>query len=54
MSDSGDMRQDIKLPEGEVGAEITKKQNNDEQFMVTILKAMGEEAAIAVKNMANK
>lgn len=52
MGDNGEMRDDVKLPAGEIGAEIKKKQENDEQFMVTILKAMGEEAAIATKNMA--
>ena len=49
MEDSGDTREDIKLPEGDIGKEIQTKFDNDEQFMVTIISAMGEEAAIATK-----
>lgn len=52
MNDDGEIRQDIKLPEGDIGAEIKKKHENDEQFMVTILKAMGQEAAVGTKNIA--
>ena len=49
MEDSGDTREDIKLPEGDIGKEIQTKFDNDDQFMVTIISAMGEEAAIATK-----
>ena len=49
MEDSGDTREDIKLPEGDIGKEIQTKFENDDQFMVTIISAMGEEAAIATK-----
>lgn len=52
MNDDGEIRQDIKLPESDIGAEIKKKHENEEQFMVTILKAMGQEAAVGTKNMA--
>ncbi len=52
MNDDGEIRQDIKLPESDIGAEIKKKHENDEQFMVTILKAMGQEAAVGTKNIA--
>ena len=52
MNDDGEIRQDIKLPEGDIGTEIKKKHENDEQFMVTILKAMGQEAAVGTKNIA--
>ena len=37
--------------ESALGEEITTKFQNDEQFMVTVLKAMGEELAIATKVM---
>ena len=49
MDDSGETREDLKLPEGDVGKEIKTKFENDEQFMVTVLKAMDEEAVIAIK-----
>ena len=49
MEDSGETREDLKLPEGDLGKEIKTKFDNDEQFMVTVLKAMDEEAVIAIK-----
>ncbi len=51
MSDGGDTRDDIRLPEGDIGTEIQAKFDADEQFLVTVLAAMGEETAIATKNM---
>ena len=51
MDDSGDIREDIKLPDTDIGKEISSKHANDDQFMVTIISAMGEEAAIATKAM---
>ncbi|XP_071946125.1 eukaryotic translation initiation factor 5A-1-like [Antedon mediterranea] len=49
MDDGGDVREDIKLPENEIGKEINTKFENDETILVTILKAMGEEKAVGVK-----
>ncbi len=49
MDDSGNPRDDIKLPEGDTGKEIQGKFDKEEQFMVTILGAMGTESAIATK-----
>ncbi|XP_041480682.1 eukaryotic translation initiation factor 5A-1-like [Lytechinus variegatus] len=49
MDDSGGIRSDIKLPDGEVGNDIKKKIENDEQFMCTVLTAMGEEAVVGTK-----
>ena len=52
MDDQGEIRDDIKVPEGDLGKEIQDKaKDNDNQFLVTILTAIGEEAAIAIKNM---
>ena len=52
MNDSGDMREDLKLPEpGAVCTEIQTKFKAGEQFMVTVLKIMDDEAVIATKNM---
>lgn len=51
MDDSGDIRDDLRLPEGDLGVDITKRHEKDEPSLVTILSAMGEEAAIAVKVM---
>ena len=50
MDDStGDIREDIKLPEGDIGKEIQSKHDAGDNFMVTIISAMGDEAAIATK-----
>jgi len=52
MDDQGEIRDDIKVPEGDLGKDIQDKaKDQDNQFLVTILKAVGEEAAIAIKNM---
>jgi hypothetical protein len=37
------------LPEGDLGAEIRAKLENEETVKVTVLKAMGEEAILSYK-----
>ena len=54
MDDNGDTREDLKLPEGDLGKEISTKFDNDENFLVTVLKAMDEEAVIATKAQQTK
>lgn len=55
MDDGGDMREDLKLPEGDLGKDIQAKFDNDESLLLTVLKAMDEEAVIAQKPLqANK
>jgi len=49
MDDSGDQREDIKVPEGEVGEEIKTKFDQGENLLVTVLTAVGEELAVGVK-----
>ncbi|XP_030299134.1 eukaryotic translation initiation factor 5A-2 [Sparus aurata] len=51
MDDSGDTREDLKLPEGDLGQDIEKKHDNGDNFLVTVLKAMGEECVVGIKNM---
>eukprot|EP00047_Mylnosiga_fluctuans_P001254 m.219528 g.219528 ORF g.219528 m.219528 type:complete len:159 (-) comp10182_c0_seq1:86-562(-) len=51
MSEDGTTRDDLRVPEGEMGDEIKSKFGEDEQLLVTIQKAVGEEAAVAVKNL---
>ena len=36
MADDGSTRDDLKLPEGDLGKEIMTKHENEEQFMVSI------------------
>jgi len=47
--DKNETRDDIKLPEGDVGNEIKAKFEAEENLKVTVLKAMGEEAILAYK-----
>jgi translation initiation factor 5A len=48
MDDSGQTRDDVKLPEGKLGAEIKERFGNDEGLMIDILAAMDEDQAIGV------
>jgi len=50
MSDDGDTKDDVKMPEGEVADKITKLFVTDEKDTnVVILTAMGEQAAVEAK-----
>merc|ERR1719244_786932 len=51
LDDAGEAKEDLKLPEGEVGEEITKRLDADEGIMVTVMSAMGEEKAVGVKQL---
>jgi len=51
MSDNGDIREDLRCPEGDLGKEILAKFEAGEEFMVSVLAAMGEECAVAIKAM---
>ncbi|XP_078693700.1 uncharacterized protein LOC144923207 [Branchiostoma floridae x Branchiostoma belcheri] len=53
MDDNGDTRDDIKLPDGDLGKEIsTCIADEDNDYLVCVLKACGEEIAISFKKMA--
>jgi len=49
IDDNGDMREDIQVPEGELGEEIKTKFEGGENVLVTLQAAVGEEMAVAVK-----
>ncbi|XP_068700266.1 eukaryotic translation initiation factor 5A-1-like [Montipora capricornis] len=49
LSDNGDTREDLKLPDGDLGKEIQAKFDNEESVLLTVLTSMGEEAVIAQK-----
>jgi len=49
MTESGDLRDDIKLPEGDLGPEIKTKFDNSEDLLLTVLAAMGQEMVVATK-----
>ncbi len=53
MQDDGTTRNDVKVPDNDLGKEIQAKFEADEQsYAVTILGAMGGEHAIAIKVLA--
>ena len=50
MNDAGEVRDDLKLPDGEIGAKIRTDYDAGSDLLCTVLKACGEECVIAVKN----
>lgn len=54
MEDNGEMKEDLKLPEGDLGKEIQSKFDAGEEFMCTVLTAVGMEQIIATKSIAKK
>lgn len=51
MDDGGDQKEDLKLPDNDVGKEVQTRFQNGENILVTILSACGEEAAVGTKTM---
>lgn len=51
MRDNGDVREDLRVPEGELGKDIMAKYDAGEEMNITVLHAMGEEYAVAIKAM---
>jgi len=49
MEESGNTRDDIKLPDGDVGNEVRTKFDASEDLLLTVLAAMGEEMVIGTK-----
>jgi len=47
--DTGNIREDLKLPDGDLGKEIQKKFDDQDTFLVNVLSAMGEEVVIGHK-----
>lgn len=51
LTDTGDVRDDLKVPEGDLGKEIETRYEAGEEIMVSVLCAMAEECAVAIKAM---
>merc|ERR1711997_1236198 len=49
MDDSGETRDDLKCPEGEIGDQIRAAIDGEQDIMYTVLSACGEECVIATK-----
>jgi len=53
MNDKGDTRDDLRIPEGELGQKIKEEFGKEDiTVIVTVMSATGEEAIIACKNTA--
>ncbi|KAI5785100.1 translation protein SH3-like domain-containing protein [Peziza echinospora] len=50
MNSEGKEKNDVKVPEGELGQKIEEYSEAGEEAIVTIISAMGEEAAVSVKD----
>jgi len=49
MDDGGDIRDDLKVPEGDLGNEIVEQHGAGSELLCTVLSACGEECVIATK-----
>uniref|UniRef100_A0A8C9N6X5 Eukaryotic translation initiation factor 5A2 n=15 Tax=Neoaves TaxID=3078114 RepID=A0A8C9N6X5_SERCA len=49
LTESGEVREDLKLPEGDLGKEIEGKFNANEDVQISVISAMNEECAVAIK-----
>jgi translation initiation factor 5A len=49
LMDDGETREDLRIPEGEIGAEIKRAMDNETDILCTVLSACGEECVIATK-----
>lgn len=45
MSDNGDLREDLKVPEGEVGTQLRSEYDAGKDILCTVLKSCGEEVS---------
>ena len=54
MTSDGAMKDDVKVPEGELGDKITSEFEEGKELVVSVITAMGEEAAIAYKEASGK
>ncbi|XP_073488792.1 eukaryotic translation initiation factor 5A-1-like [Aquarana catesbeiana] len=51
LCDNGVIRDDLKLPDGDLGKEIEGRYEAGDEIMISVLQAMEEECAVAIKAM---
>jgi len=49
MDEGGEMKEDLKVPDDDIGKEVTDKTEAGENFVVTVLSAVGEERIVGTK-----
>ncbi|AWU77735.1 eukaryotic translation initiation factor 5A-1 [Pichia kudriavzevii] len=49
MNNDGDMKEDVRAPEGELGDKLQAEFDEGKELIVTVITAMGEEACISYK-----
>jgi len=49
MSDNGDIREDLKIPDGDLGNSIRTDFDGGKDLLCTVLKSCNEECVIAIK-----
>lgn len=54
MDDAGNQKDDLKVPDDDMGKQIKESFNKGEDIFVTVMTAMGEEKAIGTKTATNK
>ncbi|KAG0228541.1 translation protein SH3-like domain-containing protein [Mortierella sp. GBAus27b] len=50
----GDQKDDVKVPEGDIGTQIQTAFDDGKDLLVTVVSSMGEEAALSFKESPNK
>merc|ERR1712042_134333 len=53
MDDDGEPKDDLKVPEGDLGNEIIEQHGSGSELLCTVLSACGEEMAVAVKHQTS-
>merc|ERR1711894_631456 len=51
--DNGETKDDLKVPDDDIGKEITEKYNNGDSFLVTVLCACDEERIVGLKALTS-
>lgn len=46
MNDNGDLREDLKVPDGDVGAQLRSEHEAGKDILCTVLKSCGEEVSV--------
>ncbi|KAL1398851.1 hypothetical protein pipiens_008624 [Culex pipiens pipiens] len=50
LNDNGDLREDLKIPDGDLGTQLRAEYDAGKELVCTVLKSCGEETVIAIKN----